>query len=173
MPTLTATLRARHALICIVGAGLIALGSVMLDARASIADSGHRGFSWHRARTARTTYLSETSNLHLVAHQGTQILHEEGQVTGTLRGQLTVVIDIGYTEASVSFTARSSAGTLTGRGVESYYVSGKTAHFNGRMTVTGGTGDYARASASDLHTTGLIKRAHYEVLMTVDGAFKQ
>jgi hypothetical protein len=80
-----------------------------------------------------------------------------------------VVIDIGYTQATVTFTASSSVGTFTGRGVESYYVSGKNGHFNGRMAVTGGTGRYAHASGSSLQTTGLIKRAHYEVLMTVNG----
>jgi len=130
------------------------------------------GLIRQRATTARVTHLSETAQLHLVAHQGTQVLHEEGQASGTLRGRLVVVINIGYTEATVTFTARSSAGTLSGRGVESYYVSGKIAHFSGRMSVTGGTGAYAHASGSRLQTTGLIKRAHYEVQMTVNGALK-
>lgn len=140
--------------------GLLVLGGSMSGVSASMT-----------ATASRTTNLNEAANLHLVTHQGTQILHEEGQVTGTLRGRLTVVIDIGYTEATVTFTAHASGGTFTGRGVESYYVSGKNGHFNGRMAVTGGTGAYAHASAS-LQTTGLIKRAHYEVLMTVNGQLK-
>jgi hypothetical protein len=116
--------------------------------------------------------MREAANLHLVAHQGTQILHEVGQASGTLRGRLTVVIDIRYTEATVTFTATSSSGTFTGRGVESYYVSGKNGHFSGRMAVTGGTGRYAHASGSNLQTTGTITRAHYEVAMTVNGQLK-
>jgi hypothetical protein len=124
------------------------------------------------AQQAGATYLKETANLHLVAHQGTKILHEEGQISGTLHGQLVVTITIGYTQATVSFTAHSSAGTLTGRGVESYYVSGKNGHFKGRMAVTGGTGNYSHTPGSSLQTTGLIKRAHYEVLMTVNGQLK-
>jgi hypothetical protein len=169
MPALNVTLRVRYRIVSILAVGLVALGSSSLAARGATVRSGLVG---QRAATARVTHLSETAQLHLVAHQGTQVLHEEGQASGTLRGRLTVVIDIGYTQATVTFTASSSAGTLTGRGVESYYVSGKNGHFSGRMTVTGGKGGYAHSSGSNLQTTGLIKRAHYEVLMTVDGQLK-
>jgi len=168
MPALIATSRARYRFVSMLAAGLVALGSTSMDAGGSIIWSGRE----QRVTTARVTHLSETAQLHLVTHQGTQILQEEGQASGTLRGRLTVVINIGYTEATVTFTARSSAGTLSGRGVESYYVSGKNGHFSGRMSVTGGTGAYAHASGSSLQTTGLIKRAHYEVQMTVNGALK-
>lgn len=167
MPPLTVTLRARYRVVSILALGLVALGSASLAARGSIVRSVGQ-----RAATAQVKHLSETAQLHLVAHQGTQVLREEGQASGTLRGRLTVVINIGYTEATVTFTARSSAGTLSGRGVESYYVSGKIAHFSGRMSVTGGTGAYAHASGSSLQTAGLIKRAHYEVQMTINGALK-
>jgi hypothetical protein len=165
MPTLTVIFKARYRALSLAVAGVAALGNTNSDARGPI-------IAQQLATTARAMHLSETAQLHLVAHQGTQILHEEGQVSGTLRGRLIVVIDIGYTEATVSFTARSSTGTLTGRGVESYYVSGKNGHFSGRTTVTNGTGAYVHASGSNLQTTGLIKRAHYEVLMTVDGQLK-
>jgi hypothetical protein len=171
MPALTATRRARHGIVSLVIAGLVVL-STMSSVRASTTASTHSRLGQHRAATARTTYLNETADLHLVAHQGTQILHEEGQASGTLRGRLTTVLNIAYTQATVTFTARSSGGTLTGHGVESYYVSGKNGHFSGRMTITGGTGRYAHASASALQTTGLIKRAHYELLMTVNGKLK-
>jgi hypothetical protein len=167
MPALTVTLRARYRVVGILVAGLVALGSTSLAARGSIIRSVGQ-----RAATARVTHLSETAQLHLVAHQGTQVLHEEGQASGTLRGRLTVVINIGYTEATVTFTARSSAGTLSGRGVESYYVAGKNGHFSGRMSVTKGTGAYSHAAGSSLQTVGLIKRAHYEVQMTVNGELK-
>lgn len=169
MSSLTATLRARNRVLSLLAAGVAVYCNTGADAREPIIRNGLIG-QW--ATTARATYLSETAQLHLVAHQGTQILHEEGQVSGTLRGRLAVVIQIGYTEATVTFTARSSTGTLTGRGVESYYVSGKNGHFSGRTTVTKGTGAYAHASDSNLQTAGLIKRAHYEVLMTVDGRLR-
>lgn len=160
MPALTAILRARYRIASLLVLGvLVGLGQTSSDAQPVL----------HRATAARSKYLSETAQLHLVSHQGTQVLHEEGQVSGTLRGRLTVVIDIGYTKATVTFTARSSSGTLAGRGVESYYVSGKNAHFGGRMRVTGGSGAYARSPGSSLQTTGLIKRSHYEVQMTVNG----
>lgn len=83
-----------------------------------------------------------------------------------------MVISLGYTEATVTFTARSSSGTLKGHGVENYYVSGKNGHFKGRMSVTSGSGAYVHASGSSLETTGLIKRGRYEVHMTVNGELK-
>lgn len=172
MPAPPATLRVRHGFVGLVVAGFVVLSNTMSGARAATTGNSHRSAAGHRAETARTTYLSETANLHLIAHQGTQILHEEGQASGALRGRLTVVINIAYTQATVTFTAHPPGGTFTGRGVESYYVSGKNGHFSGRMSVTGGTGTYAHASASNLQTTGLIKRAHYEVVMTVDGTLK-
>jgi hypothetical protein len=163
MPALTATFRARY---CV-----IAFLTFVVLLYATGADAEARPLT-HPAVAARSIRLSETAQLHLVAHQGTQVLHEEGQASGTLRGRLIVVINIGYTEATVTFTARSSSGTFSGRGIESYYVSGKNGHFSGRMSVTGGTGAYAHAPGSSLQTTGLIKRGHYEVEMTVNGLLK-
>jgi hypothetical protein len=118
------------------------------------------------------TRLSDTAQLHLVAHQGTQVLREEGQASGTIRARLTVVIDLGYSEATVTFTARSSSGMLKGHGVVNYYVSGKNGHFRGRMSVAQGSGAYAHASGSSLETIGLIKRGRYEVHMTINGELK-
>jgi len=115
------------------------------------------------------TSVNETASMHLVSHRGTKILNEEGQASGTLHGRITATIKIGYAEATVTFTARSSSGTLSGTGVESYYVSGKIGYFSGHMTVTGGSGTYAHASGSSLKTTGLIHRTHYEAQMTVVG----
>jgi hypothetical protein len=172
MPELTSTPRERHGLVSLVAIAGLAVLSTMSGVTASTAATEQSWFVLHPVATARTTYLSETANLHLVAHQGTQILHEEGQASGTLRGRLTAVLNIAYTQATVTFTASSPGGTLTGRGVESYYVSGKNGHFSGRMIITGGTGMYAHASASTLQTTGLIKRAHYELMMTVNGQLK-
>lgn len=169
MPALTVTLRARYRFVGVLAAGLVALGCTSMDAGGSIVRGGLVG---HRAATARVTRLSDRAQLHLVAHQGTQILHEEGQASGTLRGRIVAVITLGYTEATVTFTARSSSGTLSGRGVESYYVSGKNGHFSGRMSVTGGTRAFAHASGSSLQTTGLIRRGHYEMEMTVSGLLK-
>jgi hypothetical protein len=169
MPAFTTALWARSRPVGLLAVGLAALGSMIPVARGSnIQGEVIR----QQATTTRTTHLSETAHLHLVAHQGTQTLQEEGQASGTLRGRLTAVINIGYTEATVTFTARSSAGTLSGRGVESYYVSGKNGHFIGRMSVTGGTRAYAHASGSSLQTVGLIKRGHYEVQMTISGELR-
>jgi len=163
MPAPTVIFRARYRAASLV----ISIAVVVLCSASSSAQLIRQ-----RATAARTIRLSDTAQLHLVAHEGTQVLHEQGQASGTLRGSLTVVIDLGYTEATVTFSARSSSGTLKGHGVEEYYVSGKNGHFRGRMTVTGGSGAYAHASGSSLGTTGLIRRGRYEVQMTVNGELK-
>jgi hypothetical protein len=169
MRVLTATSNVRYGLLARCAVCVVVLGGTVVNARATVTDTVRCQSGRSCAVGARTIHLKETADLHLVAHQGTKILHEEGQVSGTLRGLLIAVIDIGYTQATVTFTVQSSSGTLLGHGVESYYVSGKNGHFSGRMAVTGGTGKYAHSVGSSLQTTGLIKRAHYEVLMTVSG----
>ncbi len=142
--------------------GVVAVGLVWL------------GFAGSTAPAIATspTNIHETARLHLVSHRGTKILQEEGYASGTLHGRITATIKIGYAEAIVTFTAQSSNGTLSGRGVESYYVYGKDGHFRGHMAVTGGTGHYAHVSGSTLQTTGLIKRPHYDAQMTVVGMLK-
>jgi hypothetical protein len=159
-----------HGFAVVLLAGCLVLStSIGALARTPGVSHGDRA-GWH-ADVARTISLHETANLHLVSHQGSQILHEEGRASGTLRGQLIVVIDIAYTQATVTFTAHLSNGTFSGRGVEAYYVSGKVGHFNGHMGLTGGTGTYTHATGS-LQASGLIKRTHYEVVMTVNGNLK-
>jgi hypothetical protein len=120
---------------------------------------------------ARTFTLSEKSRLHLVSHQGTQILNERGVSSGTLSGPLKVTLRIYYTTATLTFTAYPKGGTFSGRGEGSYYVEGHVGHFNGTTMVTNGTGSYAHAAGS-LHATGVILRQHYELLFTVAGTMK-
>jgi hypothetical protein len=123
------------------------------------------------ASAARTLSLHETAHLHLVSHQGTQILNEEGTSSGTLVGPLAVKITIYYTQVTITFTARPKGGTLSGRGEGSYYVEGHIGHFSGTTAIVKGTGTYAHASGS-LHVTGVILRKHYELLYQANGQLR-
>jgi hypothetical protein len=120
---------------------------------------------------ARTITLHESSRLHLVSHQGTQLLNEQGTSSGTLTGPLSVKLRIYYTTATLTFTAYPKGGTFSGRGEGSYYVEGHIGHFKGTTTIIRGTGSYAHA-AGNLHATGLILRQHYELQFTVNGTMK-
>lgn len=169
-PTVTAAAHTGRALLVAVGA--MGIGAGLMSGVAAGAD--HRdGKTPHPYAAASTIVLNETAHLHLVGNQGVQLLREEGQASGTLRGPLSVTIHVGYMQATVTFTAHTNGGTLSGRGVESYYVSGKTGHFDGQMSVTRGSGTYAGASASDLHATGVIKQADYGVVMQVTGKLRR
>jgi hypothetical protein len=124
------------------------------------------------ATDARTISIHESGTLRLVSHQGTKILHEQGQTSGTFRGNVTANVNISYTQASVSFTITSSSGSVSGEGVESYFVSGKNGHFNGNVSITRGSGQFSHAHGSTLHISGLIKRAHYELTLQVSGSLR-
>jgi hypothetical protein len=132
------------------------------------------GTQRHRvlADSATATSIHETGTLHLVSHQGTKILHEQGQASGTFHGSLTANIKIAYTQATVSFTISPPGGSVSGEGVESYFVAGKNGHFSGTMYINRGTGRFSHVRSSAMHISGLIKRAHYELTLQVSGTLQ-
>ncbi len=157
--------RARATIVC----AAIALLAVVHVLAPTAAQGLGRGPS---ATDAGTISIHESGTLRLVSHQGTKILHEQGQTSGTFHANVTSNVNISYTQANVSFTITSSSGSVTGEGVESYYVSGKNGHFNGNVSITRGTGQFSHARASELHISGLIKRAHYELTLQVSGSLR-
>jgi hypothetical protein len=166
-PSVNATRRSTRALRALAFAAAplaVALLVSMFDLSA-FADAQRRPV----AGDARTISIHETGSLRLVSHQGTKILHERGEASGTFHGSLTANIKISYTQATVSFTISPPGGSVSGEGVESYYVSGKNGHFTGTMYLTRGTGRFAHVRSSEVHISGLIKRAHYELTLQVTG----
>ncbi len=145
------------------------VGRVIAVARADSIPGALEPTRHPSATAARTLYVSDTATLHLQSHQGTQILNEQGQAHGTLSGSLNIKIVLSYTQATVTFLANPSGGSLSGHGVESYYVAGGNGHFQGTMAITHGTGRYAHASAPSINLSGTIKRKHYEVLVKISG----
>jgi hypothetical protein len=157
---------ARASLYALLASAILGPYAALSHAAGSSRESYH-----HPAFTARTITLHETSRLHLVSHQGTQILNEQGTSSGTLTGPLGVKLRIYYTTATLSFTASPRGGTFSGSGEGSYYVEGHIGHFNGTITITNGTGSYAHAGGS-LHATGLILRHQYELQFQATGTMK-
>jgi len=154
-----------RSVVAAVGAvGITAAGALVLSV-ASAASPVATG--------ARTMPIHEVGTLRLASHQGTKILHEQGQASGTFRGTLTANININYTQAKVGFTISPAGGSIYGEGLASYYVSGKTGHFNGNVAINHGTGRYAHIRSSEVHISGLIKRAHYELSLQVSGSLRE
>jgi hypothetical protein len=116
------------------------------------------------------TSIQETAHLHVVNHNGIQTINETGEGSGTFHCPLSVHLAVAYTQASISFTITCpSEGTLTGKGVASYYLSGSTATFSGNVALTRGTGRYAHVSASSLKVNGSLQRASYALTFSVSG----
>ena len=122
----------------------------------------------HAQAAAQALTVNERSNLRLVSHHS-GVLYEQGSSSGTPGGRLTVQIKISYTQASITFVAYPSGGTLSGRGQASFYAEGSIAHFNGSVAITHGTGRYASASASRLHIEGTFQRRTYAMSLAVSG----
>jgi hypothetical protein len=124
------------------------------------------------AVAARELTLHETGNLHLVSHYHEQIV-ETGHGTGTLSGSITVKMTLAFSHASVTFIAYpSSGGTVAGYGEGTIYAGGKTAHFTGNATISGGSGRYAHASGRNIHLEGTLQRHTFALYVKVEGKMR-
>lgn len=124
------------------------------------------------ATAAKRVTVKETIRAHLLSHHGGSSLSEAGTGSGTFNCPLSIRIDISYTSASINFTCRMSGGSFTGHGTTSYYASGHTAHFEGTLSVSSGTGRYAHASSNSLRIVGSLVRGSYALSATVGGGLK-
>jgi hypothetical protein len=105
--------------------------------------------------SAATISVNDTGHLHLLKAIGSLLL-EEGRATGSLPGTARVRLRVG-SSVSATFTIRTRAGTIEGHGRASLHSSARYSSFGGWLTVTGGSGRYARARGSG-HLYGVIDR---------------
>jgi hypothetical protein len=105
---------------------------------------------------ATPTILTESSRLHLVKSHGL-VLNERGQATGTFACRLTLHFRIlSATRGIATLTAYPRGGSITGRARAEYVLEGNTGNFHGSMTITRGTGSFARVSGRNLSLEGTI-----------------
>jgi hypothetical protein len=99
--------------------------------------------SAHISRALKTT---DEAQMRYVKHRSSSSrLFEEGTVHGTLPGSMDAYCSLGAT-FSASFTIHTTGGTIEGRGTATPHAGGGLYEsFAGTLTVTGGTGRYARA----------------------------
>ncbi len=92
-------------------------------------------------RTAGSLNATTAGHLHLVRAEGSQ-LFEEGPVSGAVVGSMRAALNTGAI-FSGTFTTRTSAGSIDGRGQATPHGSGRYQSFSGTFVVIGGSGRYA------------------------------
>jgi len=97
-------------------------------------------------QNARALSVNDTGPLHLIKAFGSVLL-EEGAAGGTLPGLAKVRLLVGSTVIA-SFTIQTKYGTIYGNGRAALHSSGRYASFGGSLSVSHGTGSYARAHGS-------------------------
>jgi hypothetical protein len=95
---------------------------------------------------SRSVSVNDTGHLHLLKAFGSTLL-EEGAAAGTLPGLAKVRLLVGSTVIA-SFTIQTKHGTIYGSGSAALHSSGRYASFGGSLSVSHGTGSYARAHGS-------------------------
>lgn len=121
------------------------------------------------AKLARTVSLNESGRLRLTSKKGFT-LNERGSASGTITGSIYIhlhLVSSSKVTAEVNIYPRE--GSLTGSGSASYHVVGGYAAFSGTLSITRGSGKYARARASGLRFTGTIQRRDDSVSVQLSG----
>lgn len=114
------------------------------------------------ARAARTVSVNDSGQLTRV-HASGEIITEGGEVSGTLPGTAKVRLDIGAEVVTASFRITvPGVGSIVGHASAKLSSPGRHASFRGTLSVTGGTGRYARARGTGM-LYGVIER-RYDLL---------
>jgi hypothetical protein len=121
------------------------------------------------AKLARTVSLSESGRLRLTSKKGFT-LNERGSASGTITGSIYIHLHlVSNTKVTAEVNIYPREGSLTGSGSASYHVVGGYAAFSGTLSITRGSGKYARARASGLRFTGTIQRRDDSVSVHLSG----
>lgn len=121
------------------------------------------------ATTSRSVSLSESGRLHLTSKQGFT-LNEQGSASGTITGSIYIHLHLTSTsKVTADVSIYPPGGSLSGNGSAAYRVEGSVAAFTGTLSITRGSGKYARARASALRFTGTIQRRGDAVSVHVSG----
>jgi hypothetical protein len=129
------------------------------------APTEHAG-AYSIARAAHTLSASDTAHLHYISASGALLL-DEGKATGALPGSMRVHLNLGATFTG-SFTIYTNGGTIKGHGSAIPHGSGTYESFAGTLTVTGGTGRYARARGRG-KLYGTFNRNNYALVIKTTG----
>jgi hypothetical protein len=129
--------------------------------------SAYAGGAVAGARAARVINATDTARLRYVSASGS-LLFDEGKATGALPGSMRVHMNLGATFTG-SFTIYTSGGSIKGHGSATPHGSGAYESFAGTLTVTGGTGRYARARGQG-NLYGTFNRSNYALVIKTTGS---
>jgi hypothetical protein len=119
------------------------------------------------ARAAHVLNVKDEGHLHMVSGSEGSTLVEEGVATGTLPGTVKVRFNIGAViTASFTIYARGG-GSITGHGSGQLHTTGTYSTFGGSLSVTHGTGRFARAHGTGGLYGSLDRRTYALVVQTL------
>jgi hypothetical protein len=118
------------------------------------------------SRAVRALKATDTAHLRYIRSSGSLLL-DEGTAAGTLPGRMRASVNIGAT-ISGTFTIYVRGGTITGHGAATPQGSGVYESFAGALSVTGGSGRYARAHGS-ARLYGTFDRDSYALAVQTAG----
>ena len=131
--------------------------------------AGVAGATSSVALAARTISLHENGRLRLTSKHGFT-LNEQGSASGTIAGAIYIHLHLtSSSRVTAEVNIYPRGGSLSGNGSASYHVSGAYAIFSGTLSLSHGTGSYARAHASRLRFTGTIQRRNDAVTVQLSG----
>jgi hypothetical protein len=113
--------------------------------------------------------LSESGRLRLTSKKGFT-LNERGLASGTISGSIYIHLHlVSQSRVTAEVNIYPRGGSLSGSGSAAYRVEGGHASFSGTLSITRGSGKYARARASGLRFTGTIQRRDDSVSVQLSG----
>jgi hypothetical protein len=113
-------------------------------------------------------------NMRLVSKHG-ETLDERGTATGSvgLSPIVATFYGVNAEHGTATLLGDSKGSSLSGRAVLSAYTVGHIGHFEGDMTITGGTGKYAHVHGHGLRFKGTIDRHDFNVHAELVGKLEE
>jgi hypothetical protein len=120
------------------------------------------------AHATRKVAATEHVTLTLVKKTGTKFQHK-GKATGTVAGSVSSRITLTSLSIKGTVTVRANGGTLRLRVSGTARSGGLRAKFDGRATMDGGTGRYAKARGSGTFA-GVVNRRTWAATLDAHGS---
>jgi hypothetical protein len=123
------------------------------------------------ATTARAMPINLRTSLSLIGRPG-RVINEKGPCSGTFSGQVYTHFTAVATYSGVATLTiyPSSGGSINGRATTRGYIVGAVINVTGTMSITGGTGRWAHASAHGLRFRGSVNRQNLHAITYMSGS---
>jgi len=131
--------------------------------------TGTSGAAVGPAHVARLIYLDENGDLHATSKHDLT-LNEQGPASGTVTGTIYVHLTVvSSSRVTAEVSIYPSGGSISGYASASYQRGEQRASFSGSLSISRGTGSYARARGPGLSFSGTIQRSNDAVTVHVSG----